>query len=130
MNVFYGPNHPGGSNTCASCGQVIDWNAQQNRFNAAVKHALGLLPEEGEAVPEPAARQSETGPPAGVDDGEDDGGPTLDRDQQTRVVEAQIVRPAAPVSPRPPRPQLPPPEPEANIRVATNASFFSDWKLP
>jgi hypothetical protein len=107
--------------------------AQQNLNNAAVKRALGLLPEEGETEPRSAEPHTvgqcgtdpETGVPAGVDDDDERiGGFKINR-QDGQVIQAEVV--PAPV---PKRPALPPHQPESNIKIARNASFFGDWKLP
>jgi hypothetical protein len=126
LSVTYGSQADRGI-TCPTCHHVIDAEELENQYRRATKRALGLLPEEGETMPEPATGQNGTGVPAGVDADDDEriNGYHINRPDQ--VIAAEVVPNAVITPPVPKRPALPARQPEANIRVATNTSHF-DWK--
>jgi hypothetical protein len=124
LSVVYGQqSHPEDGNTCSRCGQVLDWEVQQNKYNRGARRALGLC--DGEETGEESTKWNKpqqgetalrgTGLPAGVD---------FEPESQPAQVVAEVVRPIPPaITPR----ALPAHrEPEANLLVVRNASSF-DW---
>jgi hypothetical protein len=111
-------------------GSKTDGAALQNEYNRAVKTALGLLPEDGEESAKTATwdttERDGNSVPAGVE--EEIAGFPIHR--ETQVIDAQVVPNALTTPPVPKRPALPAREQEPNIRVASNASFFSRLKEP
>jgi hypothetical protein len=132
LNVVYGhgarPQLLDGKE-CPTCRRVVDMKAIDRQYTLAVRRALGLL-EDGEREPSRSqaghsGTEASEELPVGVD--EVIGGFRTNREQprqESQVVQAKVVRP----TPVPARPALPPHEPESNLKVAVNKSFFSGWK--
>jgi hypothetical protein len=123
LNVVYGHGvHPQllDGRECPTCHRAVNIEQIENQYNHAIRRALGVLPDDGEPD-RPGQNGTPTEEvPAGVEEN------VGDREQETQVLQAQIVQRKVTTPAVPPRPMLPAHEPEAALRVIRNPSAF-DW---